>query len=535
MLFLSERLFLTKVTSAALVCTFSLLANACEDQDEDGAPPIENRNVSFNVTPTNLTISESGITEKFTVHLKAKPIANVTVRATPNSSAPLTLDRSEITLTPLNYAQGATFTVGVVNSNAITGNFEHAITISLESSDAVYATLPAQFVTITINTDGSDDSPVICKDQCKDDETLVTCPNGASEKGVETICENGCENGRCKAKDNECEQNQCKDASTLLECDKDTKRYTEKACIYGCAGGACQSAPIPSEGTRIRFMAANITSGKNQDYNDHKGIRIIQAFKPDIILMQEFNYASGARKLVDEVCGTDCSYATTKHSIPNAIVSRYPIIEHGAWQSNVSGSRNWDWAVIDIPGDRDLLAVSLHLHSSKNPKEISPLKQKIEEKQKEGNYYIVIGGDFNTKSRGGVRSTFGSLLSVGKDNPNAHAHDGIDKVCDGGEFPVDQNGNSCTSGERDDPYDWVLFDKTLNGYEIPIQVGEHEYLHGHIVDSRVYNELGELGDIPPVEASDSDLCEGDPWCDNNKGTRTNMQHQAVIRDILLPK
>lgn len=152
---------------------------------------------------------------------------------------------------------------------------------------------------------------------------------------------------------------QCKNDETLIECDPQTGAAIEKLCEFGCSKNACRTTDQPTE--IIRFMAANITSGKYQTYDDHKGIRIIQAFKPDIILMQEFNYGDGERALVDEICGEGCHYATSSHSIPNAIVSRYPILESGYWKTNVSSARNWDWAVIDIPGDRNLLAVSLHL------------------------------------------------------------------------------------------------------------------------------------------------------------------------------
>ena len=41
---------------------------------------------------------------------------------------------------------------------------------------------------------------------------------------------------------------------------------------------------------RIRIVAGNITSGNGQNYNEGHGIRIFQGLKPDIILIQEFNY-----------------------------------------------------------------------------------------------------------------------------------------------------------------------------------------------------------------------------------------------------
>lgn len=43
-------------------------------------------------------------------------------------------------------------------------------------------------------------------------------------------------------------------------------------------------------------------------------------------------------------------------SIPNGVVSRFPILEHVAWPSNFTTNRDWDWAVIDIPGKRNYLS-----------------------------------------------------------------------------------------------------------------------------------------------------------------------------------
>ena len=88
---------------------------------------------------------------------------------------------------------------------------------------------------------------------------------------------------------------------TLNVCDTATGLYTPKNCEYGCAANRCKSQDDKS--VVIRFMAANITSGKYQTYDDQRGIHIIKAFNPDIILMQEFNYEQGEHALVEEICG----------------------------------------------------------------------------------------------------------------------------------------------------------------------------------------------------------------------------------------
>jgi endonuclease/exonuclease/phosphatase family metal-dependent hydrolase len=266
-------------------------------------------------------------------------------------------------------------------------------------------------------------------------------------------------------------------------------------------------------------MSANITSGNQQTYDDGKGIHIFKAFKPDIVVIQEFNYTSGATALTKEAFGDDFYHYKGTGRIPNGIISRWPILSHGTWDSNITSDREWEWAIIDIPGDRDLLAVSVHLHGKDHNKEFQPLLNQITAKQKEGNYYVILGGDFNTDKRDSAVSSLCSKNSI------------LTCSSKSGMYPVDQNENGMTSGERDDYYDYVIFDKTLDTYEIPITIGSHTYSHGHVIDSRVYSDLGELGDIPPVQAEDSWLCETSPHCDGNRETRTNMQHMAVIRDV----
>ena len=59
---------------------------------------------------------------------------------------------------------------------------------------------------------------------------------------------------------------------------------------------------------RLRLMAANITSGNGQDYDPGHGMRIFQGVKPDVVMIQEFNYgtnsAADIRGFVDTAFGT---------------------------------------------------------------------------------------------------------------------------------------------------------------------------------------------------------------------------------------
>ena len=290
----------------------------------------------------------------------------------------------------------------------------------------------------------------------------------------------------------------------------------------------------PGSKLKIRFMAANTTSGNHSSYDPGHGQRIFMAMKPDIALINEFNYYSSytpikvvdRQKFVTDTFGNEFyyfsgAYSNSSNGKPNAIVSRWPIIQSGSWYSNITSitDRAWDWAVIDLPGDRDLLAVAVHLHTSSNIKELPVLAQNIADKLAEGNYYLAVGGDFNTTSRASVLREFSEIAKFG----NA--------------YPVDQNGIAGTNTNRAYPYDWLIFDEGLADLETPVVIGAHTYPNGHVFDARVYekkckahNYMNELGDVPPVQAGDSNG-------QNDKKTEVgdvSVQHMAVIRDIELP-
>src|SRR5205085_11524393 len=44
---------------------------------------------------------------------------------------------------------------------------------------------------------------------------------------------------------------------------------------------------------RLRLVAANLTSGNFQSWDPGDGIRILEGLHPDVVLVQEFNYAAG--------------------------------------------------------------------------------------------------------------------------------------------------------------------------------------------------------------------------------------------------
>ncbi len=263
----------------------------------------------------------------------------------------------------------------------------------------------------------------------------------------------------------------------------------------------------PAKKTTIRIMTANITSGEEQSYDPGEGIRIFKALKPDIVLIQEFNYNKNSIKsFVASTFGKEYQFHRGEGRIPNGIISRYPIKESGAWKSNKVSDRQWDWAVIDIPGERDLLAVSVHLYTQDNASEMGPLRKKIDDKiaKDKKDYYVILGGDFNQPDWTPIQQNFGSLLEVGRGYAD---------------WPVDQEGAVKTNATRHKQLDYLLCNPELCALESAIVVGKRAYPKGHIVDSRVYKKFGELDVIAPVKAGDSDAEE--------------MQHMAVIRDFVV--
>lgn len=258
---------------------------------------------------------------------------------------------------------------------------------------------------------------------------------------------------------------------------------------------------------RVRLMAANISSGNKQSYDPGEGIRIFQGIKPDVVMIQEFNYRTNSsadiRGFVDSTFGASFAYYREGGAqIPNGVISRYPILDSGEWDDGQVSNRDFAWARIDIPGPVDLWAISVHLLTSgsgKRKAEASELASYIAAKIPAGDY-VAIGGDFNTDTR--TEAALGTLSStVVTSNPP----------------PADATGNSNTNASRGKPYDWVLADPDLDAYKTATIIGSSTFANGLVVDTRRYSPISE---IAPAVASDS--------------ASTNMQHMAIVRDFLIP-
>jgi endonuclease/exonuclease/phosphatase family metal-dependent hydrolase len=270
-------------------------------------------------------------------------------------------------------------------------------------------------------------------------------------------------------------------------------------------GGDPKTDALSAGEVRLRLMAANITSGTQQKYED-PGMRIFRGVAPDIAMVQEMNYGANSdaamRAFVDQAFGPGFQYYREGGAqIPNGIVSRYPIVAAGEWDDPRVGNRDFAWARIDIPGPTDLYVVSVHLLTASPAErdlEAAVLVEKLQTLPSDA--YVVLGGDFNTRERiEPCVATLGQLLVTSGPHPTDHA--GVDG----------------TNASRSRPYDWVLANPALDALETPVTIGASSFADGLVVDSRVYMPLAELA---PVQAGDS--------------AASNMQHMAVVRDFAIP-
>jgi len=271
----------------------------------------------------------------------------------------------------------------------------------------------------------------------------------------------------------------------------------------------------------IRIMAANTTSGNNASYNPGEGNRIFRGLTPDIALVQEMNVgvvpnkntAATYRAWVTANFGSSFSYhveAGSGGDIPNGIVSRYPILASGEWNDSFQDNRDHVWAKIDIPGDVDLWAVSVHLSSSAGATErnqqaaqlVAFIRTNVPVAD-----YLVIGGDLNTDNRN--EACLSTLSAAAPPFPST--------VITAGPYPVDQAFIGHTNKSRAKPYDWVLVDADLHARRTPLVIGSNTFPNGLVFDSRVYTPLSQ---VAPVLLNDSGAI--------------GMQHMAVVRAFRIP-
>lgn len=272
------------------------------------------------------------------------------------------------------------------------------------------------------------------------------------------------------------------------------------------------SAPASGEAVRIRFVSANLTSDRAQSYSpdngnhsnpEGAGARILKALNPDIVLIQEFNTTVPVRQWINRTLGEDFVFTREEgKQIPNGIISRFPIAESGVWDDPVLDNRDFVWARLRIRDQRDLWAVSVHLHSkgaSSRARQSAALVEFVRSKVPAG-ALLVIGGDLNTRGTDETCFPVLSEIAVVPENP-----------------PADGHGIIHTNAPRNRPYDWILASKPLHQSQVPVEIAERTFKHGLVFDTRVFEALDKL---PPAQKGDSGV--------------PNMQHMAVVREFVVP-
>lgn len=283
---------------------------------------------------------------------------------------------------------------------------------------------------------------------------------------------------------------------------------TDVVSVYGAVTNVVLTNAL------VRVMAANLTSGNNQRY-ETPGLNIMQGLKPDVVAIQEFNVsnsfgvnsAAAVSNMVATTFGAEFAYfRETGYSIPNGVISRYPILASGSWVDSDTGvnDRGFAWARIDLPGTNDLYVVSVHLkassgaaNESRRVAEAAELKDLITTNFP-AEAWVLVAGDINLYSE--TEQAIVTLKTFLSDSP----------------VPVDQNGEADTNAGRSGPsgerYDRVLASFAMTNTLVPLVMPSRTYTNGLVFDSRVYTPLS---DVPPVGLTDS--------------AAVNMQHMAVVK------
>ena len=321
---------------------------------------------------------------------------------------------------------------------------------------------------------------------------------------------------------------------------------------YDGCGNFIQCSGSGNSTERIRILAGNLSStgslmlssGTSESFTETwdpgPGKRILQGLKPQVALLQEFktllyereltgywrNSDRSLRDFVQESFG-DRFYAYRENRTgmnmgkPNGIVSYFPIKAAGEFPSALDNIRDRQhvWARIDIPGERDLWVVSVHLATGSNASDFGMSQTQMRDVEMKGliadletlsipeGDFLVIGGDFNIGSR--TESCMNSL----KSSDLVHVDSNSD-------CPIDQDGNGDTNANRNEPYDGVLVNSALKGLQQAVSISGASNLskRGLVFDSR---EFYPLSAVQPIQRADSDA--------------DSMQHMAVLKDFAVPR
>lgn len=252
-------------------------------------------------------------------------------------------------------------------------------------------------------------------------------------------------------------------------------------------------------GCRVRLMAANITSGDAQSYEE-PGVHIFKALAPDVVMLQEFNVRGQTLDtFVRGTFGAEYTYFVEHDSsIPNGVVSRFPMLASGEWHSSApNANRDYAWARINVPGPRNLLVVSVHLRTKGGPRAIE--EREIVEYMRgalKPDDIAVLGGDFNHDAQASP-SLAGARSFLALSSP----------------LPTNMDGRTTTSANLSKTLDHLFVGDALQRTERAITMDGRDYPHGLVFTS----DMAAPAEIAPVLPRDS--------------FATSMQHMPVVRDF----
>ena len=264
--------------------------------------------------------------------------------------------------------------------------------------------------------------------------------------------------------------------------------------------GTCLGAP-EHDPDAITIASANLSATGSQAYEE-PGIRILQALRPDIIALQEFNYQFGnSQDLARLLMGPDVYFHREKGGarLPNGILSRWPILASGQWEDPYVGNRSFIWATIAIPGPRPLHVISVHLVKNRPERRIAEARHllRLIRDAFPPDDYVVLCGDLNINSR------LSEALAV------------LTEWFDDSAVPADQEGNPNTNASRTRPYDFVLPNPALARHHVPTRLRGNTFPGGLVFDTRLWNPPP-----PPAEWEDS---------------ARDLQHLPVMKTFAIPR
>ncbi|HPJ72180.1 MAG TPA: hypothetical protein PK636_05825, partial [bacterium] len=271
---------------------------------------------------------------------------------------------------------------------------------------------------------------------------------------------------------------------------------------------AAAAGPTPAAAPETHHEALTIATTNIMAFGYRYGEpaqRIFNGLKPDIACMQEFSVQStysDVRDWVDQAFGSEFDYYFEDAGAANGIVSRWSILTEGTWEDvgHDTLGRDFAWVVIDIPGEKNLQLVSVHLKAGSTTSDIliredeaSQLKDYMLDEFDFSNHYVALGGDLNAYARDPVSEPMFAYFDDIFPNYNNH-------------IPVDRDGNDNTNSTdpRSEPYDWIMPSNMLDAQHVATLTGQH-YTHyqvfpeGHVFDTHIFVPLS---DVPPIQYDD---------------------------------